>query len=94
MLPTAGRVNASNATIIPFTHQLSVGDTIGLAVGRGAVAVRVFELDGASGQAPSLLLSGEEGGLLLGAFRLVGYHYRPRLMGTYCFETIVYPWHI
>jgi hypothetical protein len=74
VLPTAA---GAAGDVVPFTRTLQVGDTIGLSVGRGAVALRVFQLDGASGQAPALLLSGEAEGLTLGAFRLVGYHWRP-----------------
>lgn len=63
----------------PFVEILSVGDTIGLSVGRAAAALRIITLDGTTNNpTPTLALKGDSDGLALGAVRLVGYHSRGR----------------
>jgi hypothetical protein len=70
----------------PFNKTVKLGSTIGLAAGRGAVAIRIFAADVSSqsgsdeaissgGNAP-LFLAGDDRGMPLGAIRLVAYHYR------------------
>ena len=59
---------------IPFTRQLHVGDTVGICVGNGSVAVRVFHVDAAFSHAASLELVGDAAGMALGALRLVARH--------------------
>jgi hypothetical protein len=59
----------------PFAEAIAVGDTVGLAAGRTAVAIRILVVDGVRGHpTPAVVLKGDHGGLALGAVRLVGYH--------------------
>ena len=71
----------------PFEEELAVGSTVGMRVGRGALAVRVFGADqvdpatgavavGGDGEVLSarLVLKGDGSGMDLGAMRLVAYH--------------------
>ena len=70
----------------PFNKTIKLGSTIGLAAGRGAVAIRIFAADassqsgsaevGSSAGSASLYLAGDDRGMPLGAIRLVAYHYR------------------
>eukprot|EP01043_Picozoa_sp_COSAG02_P064927 COSAG02_NODE_9642_length_2153_cov_1.722493_1_plen_293_part_00 len=68
----------------PFNKTVKLGSTIGLAAGRGAVAIRIFaaDLSSQSGEATSsvrsapLFLAGDDKGMPLGAIRLVAYHYQ------------------
>ena len=70
----------------PFNKPVKVGSTIGLAAGRGAVAIRIFAADASSQRgsaeaissdtSASLFLAGDDRGMPLGAIRLVAYHYR------------------
>ena len=74
----------------PFERPVELGSTIGLHLGKGAVAFRIFAADaspsatgmarGAHGGHAELLLSGDAGGMPLGAARLVAYHFRGRYM--------------
>lgn len=72
----------------PFNKTIKLGSTIGLAAGRGAVAIRIFAADASSqsGSAESaagsaaLYLAGDDRGMPLGAIRLVAYHYRGHYM--------------
>eukprot|EP01052_Picozoa_sp_SAG31_P038062 SAG31_NODE_5015_length_2800_cov_2.011847_1_plen_446_part_00 len=65
-----------------FNVSVKVGATMGLAVGRGAVAFRIFAAD-TSAQQPSesdgsapMFLEGDDRGMPLGAIRLVAYHFK------------------
>lgn len=70
----------------PFNKTVTLGSTIGLAAGRGAVAIRIFAADASSQSgsdeaissdgSASLFLAGDDRGMPLGAIRLVAYHYR------------------
>ena len=76
--PRGGWISVSDAA--PFAVPIAVNDTIALAVGAGAVAIRVVVLDMAAaqpGQPDTLFLKGDPDGLQLGAMRLVGYHSDP-----------------
>lgn len=72
----------------PFNKTIKLGSTIGLAAGRGAVAIRTFaaDLSSRSGEASSavrsapLFLAGDDQGMPLGAIRLVAYHYQGHYM--------------
>ena len=58
----------------PFSKVLNVGDVVGVRIGRGAAAIRVFHVDAAVGHAAKLELAGEHAGMELGAVRLVARH--------------------
>ena len=57
-------------------RNIPLGTTLATRVGSSALAVKVFECDGAGGQAGRLELRGDPIGLDLGAMRLVGQHFR------------------
>ena len=64
-----------------FNKSISLGSTIALCVGKGAVAMRIFAADGSpSTPGPAkpalLMLAGDDRGMPLGAVRLVAYHYQ------------------
>ena len=66
----------NDAAAEPFSLPLRVGATVALRVGASALALRVFELDGAGGQRPELALVGDRRGIELGALRVVATHFR------------------
>ena len=47
----------------------------GIRVGTGALAAKIFVVDGAGGQLPKLQLKSDEVGIEFGAMRLVAYHF-------------------
>ena len=58
----------------PFTKTLNLGDVVGVRIGRGAAAIKVFHVDAAAGHVAKLELAGEQAGMELGAVRLVARH--------------------
>ena len=63
----------------PFRRVIELGCAVAIRVGPAALAVRVFALDGAGAQQPSLALEGDALGMDLGAVVLRATHYEGRL---------------
>jgi len=70
----------------PFQMSLPLGSTLALRVQTGGVAIKVIEMDGVNGQAPTLSLVGDAVGMSVGAVRLVCQHFASNV-STYLGES-------
>ena len=69
-------INASTGQLVLGELRLPVNATVCLRMGGGALAAKVFELDGVAGQPPTLSLIADAAGQNLNAARLTGQHFR------------------